>query len=62
MSMVSTDLDSTLNDAWAYIEYWWNPVIFQFNGHNISWLIQIVWVVASIGYYAVLIKLKPRYN
>jgi len=56
------EFSSTLNDAWTYIEYWWNPVIFQFNGHNISWLIQIVSVVASIGYYLLLIELKPKYK
>jgi len=61
-SELLVELSSTLNDGWAFIHYWWNPVIFQFNGHNITWLMQIVWASASIGYYILLIKLKPKYN
>lgn len=62
VSELFVELSSTLSDGWAYIEYWWNPVMFQFNGHNITWLMQEIWVVASIGYYVLLIKLKPKYN
>jgi hypothetical protein len=61
-SELLVELSSTLNDGWAFIQYWWNPVIFQFNGHNITWLMQIVWAAASIGYYVLLIKLKPKYR
>ena len=61
-SELLVELSSTLNDGWAFIQYWWNPVIFQFNGHNITWFMQIVWAAASIGYYVLLIKLKPKYN
>jgi hypothetical protein len=59
-SELLVELSSTLNDGWAFIEYWWNPAIFQFNGHNITWLMQVIWAAASIGYYVLLIKLKPR--
>ncbi|MBC2716067.1 MAG: hypothetical protein HF978_12235 [Desulfobacteraceae bacterium] len=61
-SELLVELSSTLNDGWAFIQYWWNPVIFQFNGHNITWLMQIVWAAASVGYYVLLLKLKPKYN
>ena len=61
-SELLVEFSSTLNDGWAFIQYWWNPAIFQFNGHNITWLMQVIWAAASIGYYVLLIKLKPKYN
>ena len=61
-SELLVEISSTINDGWVFVEYWWNPVLFQFNGHNIRWLMQVIWAVAAIGYYVLLIKLKPRYE
>jgi hypothetical protein len=61
-SELLVELSSTLNDGWVFVEYWWNPAIFQFNGHNITWLMQAVWAAASTGYYVLIIRFKPEYN
>lgn len=58
ISELFVELSSILNDGWVFIHYWWNPVIFHFNEYNITLLMQIVWVIASIGYYTLLIKFK----
>ena len=62
VSELLVELSSTMNDGWEFIEYGWNPVIFQFNGHNINWLMQVIWIAASIGYYLLLLKIRPRYD
>ena len=62
VSELLVELSSTLNDGWGFVEYWWNPVIFHFNGHNITWLMQVIWGIAPIVYYAMLIKFSPRYS
>jgi len=62
VSELLVELSSTTNDGWSFVEYWWNPVIFECNGHNIAWLMQVVWFVASVAFYFVVLKLKPRYR
>jgi len=62
ISELLVEISSTLNDGWSFVEYWWNPVLFQCNGHNITWLMQIVWAAAAIGYYILLIALRPKYD
>lgn len=61
-SELCVELSSTLSDGWSYVEYWWNPVMFQFNGYNIAWLMQVIWMVAAVVYYLLLIKLKPKFE
>lgn len=61
-SELLVEISSTFNDGWAFVEYSWNPVIFQVNGHNITWLMQWIWAVASIAYYVLILKFKPRYD
>lgn len=62
VSELMVELSSTLNDGWAFVKYWWNPVLFKFNGHNIALLMQVVWLLAATLFYLLLVKLKPRYN
>ncbi len=62
VSELLVELSSTLNDGWAFVEYWWNPVMFRFNGHNIAWLMQSIWAVAPIVFYFLLIRLRPKYE
>jgi len=62
VSELAVELSSTFNDGWEFVEYSWNPVIFHFNGHNIAWLMQEIWLVASIVFYLILVKLKPGYD
>lgn len=61
-SELLVEISSTANDGWAFVEYWWNPVIFECNGHNIAWLMQVIWLLASVLFYIVLLKLAPRYR
>ena len=62
VSELLVELSSTFNDGWAFIAYPWNPAIFQCNGHDIAWLMQWIWAVASIVYYLLLIRIKPKYD
>lgn len=38
------------------------PVLFQVNGHDVALLMQVVWALAAAGYYALLLRLRPRYR
>ena len=60
VSELIVELTSTFSNAWEYIEYWWNPTLFLFNGHNITLLPQIIWLVAPIVFYFIALKLKQR--
>jgi hypothetical protein len=62
VSELLVELSSTFNDGWAFVPYGWNPVLFHCNDHPITWLMQVIWLVASIVYYALLIGLRPRYE
>ncbi|HOC91139.1 MAG TPA: hypothetical protein PKH33_02090 [bacterium] len=59
-SALLVELSSTMNDGWSYIEYPWNPVLFLFNGHNITTLIQFVWAAAPILFYLTAIRIKAN--
>jgi hypothetical protein len=54
------ELTSTFAGGWVYITYWWNPLLFIFNGHDITILPQLIWLVAPIVFYLVALWLKPR--
>ena len=60
VSELAVEISATANDGWAFVEYWWNPLIFRCNGHSITWLMQAIWAAASVVYYILLIRLKPR--
>ncbi|MHA1376415.1 MAG: hypothetical protein ACTSR7_19220 [Promethearchaeota archaeon] len=60
LSELSVELISTFSNAWEYIEYWWNPVLFVFNGHNITLLPQLIWFAAPIVFYIIAIKIKKK--
>ncbi|MFH1539589.1 MAG: hypothetical protein ABIH66_11555 [bacterium] len=59
-SELLVEISSTSNDGWVFVAYWWNPAIFQVNGHDIRLLMQVVWAAAAVVYYVLLIKLKPK--
>ena len=60
LSELAVELLSTFNDAWEYIPYWWNPSLFIFNNHYITLLPQLIWLIAPIVFYLIVIKLKTR--
>ncbi len=60
VSELIVELTSTLSNAWEYIVYWWNPLLFTFNGHNITLLPQLIWLAAPLVFYFIAIRLKKR--
>ncbi len=58
VSELIVELTSTFSNAWEYIEYWWNPRLFIFNGHNITLLPQLIWLAAPIIFYFIALKLR----
>ena len=58
---LAVEMISTYSNAWEYLLYWWNPVLFVFNGQNITLWPQIIWLLAPIAFYYIALKLKPRF-
>ena len=58
----AVEMISTYSNAWEYIVYWWNPVLFIFNGQNITLWPQIIWFLAPIAFYIIALKLKPKFS
>lgn len=58
VSELIVELSSTLSNAWEYNVYWWNPRLFIFNGHDITLLPQLIWLIAPIIFYFLAIKVK----
>jgi len=57
ISALSVELISIMYDGWAYAtDYWWNPILFQFKDHYITILIQLIWLIATILYYFIVLK------
>jgi hypothetical protein len=56
------EMGSTANNAWTFIEYWWNPALFHWNGHPITLFAQLVWLYGPIAFYFILLKLKPKFQ
>lgn len=61
ISELIVELTSTFSNGWEYIEYWWNPTLFMFNGHNITILPQLIWLAAPIVFYFITLRLKSRF-
>jgi hypothetical protein len=61
LSELAVEISSTFNNAWEYIPYWWNPSLFLFNGHHITLLPQLIWLVAPIVFYLLALKLRSRF-
>ncbi|TFG08672.1 MAG: hypothetical protein EU539_01665 [Promethearchaeota archaeon] len=62
ISELLVELISMSGGGWEYNVYWWNPLLFTINGNNITFLPQLIWLVAPIVYYFAIIKLKPRFS
>lgn len=60
LSALMVELSSIFNDGWSYYEYWWNPAIFHVNGHNVTILIQLVWLLASVAFYFIILGLRAK--
>ena len=62
MSELIVELISTTSSGWEYNVYCWNPLLFVFNGHNITLMPQLIWLAATVVYYYIIIKLKPKFS
>ncbi len=62
VSELLVELSSTYAGGWEFIEHWWNPVLFRFNGHNITLLPQLIWLVASVVFYLIVIRVYPKFT
>ena len=60
VSELIVELSSTFSNAWEYNVYWWNPRLFIFNGHNITLLAQLIWLVAPIIFYFFVLRINKR--
>ncbi len=60
VSELLVEISSTANDGWSFVEYWWNPVMFTVNNHNVTWLGQWIWAAAPVLYYVLLIRFGPQ--
>lgn len=52
------ELSSILGGGWEYIPYWWNPSLFSIQEHNFTLFPQLIWVLASILFYFLAIRIK----
>ena len=62
ISELVVELVSTSSSGWEYNVYWWNPLLFVFNGHNITLLPQLIWLAALIVYYFLIIQFRSRFS
>ena len=40
--------------AWEWRSAWWNPALFEFQGLSITLLPQLIWLMASLVFYAIM--------
>lgn len=57
---LAVELSSTGNSAWFFVDLWWNPPLFQFNGHDITVLPHLFWIWGSLCYYFLWLRLKTE--
>ncbi|MHA1729116.1 MAG: hypothetical protein ACTSWY_10330 [Promethearchaeota archaeon] len=55
------ELLSTFSDAWEFNVYWWNPLLFTFNNHNITLIPQLIWLIGPIVFYYITLKIKAKF-
>ena len=61
VSELWVETTSILGEAWVYIPRPWNPVIFKFMGHDVTLMVQIIWLVATIVFYFAALFLRSKY-
>ncbi|MBZ0272609.1 hypothetical protein K8I61_11275 [bacterium] len=56
---ILVELSAIANDAWVYLEtYAWNPPLFEFRGHALTFLMPAVWLAASAAFFAIARRMK----
>ncbi len=56
VSALAVEVLSTLNKAWSYLEYSWNPALFKIKGQNITLLPQLIWFFVPVLFYCIIIR------
>ena len=55
---LAVEMSSTGNNAWYFVDLWWNPAMFQFNGHRITIFPHLFWIWGSLVYYFLWLRLS----
>lgn len=58
VSALMVEVSSTMNNAWSYLEYSWNPVLFKVKGQNITALPQLIWFFAPVLFYCIMSRIR----
>ena len=53
---LAVELMSAGSSGWAFVPHWWNPVMFEFNGADITLIPQLIWVIAPVAFYLLAVK------
>lgn len=56
------EIASLIIGLWNYIPNWWNPSLFDLDGHHFTLLPQLIWIVASIIFYFITLKFPTLDN
>ncbi|MFX1392411.1 MAG: hypothetical protein ACFFAH_02450 [Promethearchaeota archaeon] len=60
ISELIVELISSSGSGWEYNIYCWNPLLFVFNELNITLMPQLIWLINSIVFYFIALKLKGK--
>lgn len=55
---LTVELISTGSSGWAFVPHWWNPVMFRFNGSDITLIPQLIWLIAPIIFYLAAVRVR----
>ena len=59
LTALAVELSSITADAWVYVEgYRWNPTLFRVDGDPITLLMQPIWLVATVVFYAAALRMS----
>jgi hypothetical protein len=59
-SELAVELIAVGTKSWVYTKQWWNPVLFKFTGLSITLVPQLVWLVAPIVFYVLVIQINKE--
>ena len=57
---LAVELSSVMSSGWYYLDLAWNPAVMTVNGHNVSLLQQEFWLVGSVLFYVIWLRLEAR--
>jgi hypothetical protein len=55
---LAVELASVGSSGWAFVPRWWNPVMFRFQGGDVTLIPQLIWVAAPVVFYLVALRVK----